>query len=144
MPARDRFHDTVKTALVKDGWTVTHDPLRLRWGTRDLYVDLGAERLIAAEKGTAQIAVEIKSFLGPSEVDDLEKALGQYTLYAEVLRHLQPARQLYLAVSDSAFATIFEEPIGSLLVEAQRLRLVVFHPREEEVMRWIPPLMTES
>jgi hypothetical protein len=51
MPARDRFHDTVKTALTRDGWDVTHDPLRLRWGARDLYVNLGAERLLAAEKG---------------------------------------------------------------------------------------------
>ena len=30
MPAKDIHHDTVKNALIKDGWTITHDPLRLR------------------------------------------------------------------------------------------------------------------
>jgi hypothetical protein len=72
MSARDRFHDCVRNALIKDGWVITHDPLRLPWGKKDLYVDLGAEQLLAAEKGQRQIAVEIQSFLGKSEVDDLE------------------------------------------------------------------------
>ncbi len=27
MPRQDRYHETVKTALVKDGWTITHAPL---------------------------------------------------------------------------------------------------------------------
>lgn len=32
MPARDHLHEHVRKALVSDGWTITHDPLRLRWG----------------------------------------------------------------------------------------------------------------
>ena len=75
MPARDRYHNQVKQALIKDGWTITDDPLRLKWGKKDLYVDLGAEQLLTAEKGLHKIAVEVKSFVGQSEVDDLEKAL---------------------------------------------------------------------
>lgn len=77
MPARDIYHNTVKNALIKDGWTITHDPLslKLRKGKR-LFVDLGAERLIAAEKDTQKIAVEIKSFVGASVMKDLEEALG--------------------------------------------------------------------
>ena len=47
MPARDTYHMTVRNALVKDGWTITHDPFRLSWGGKDMYVDLGAERLLA-------------------------------------------------------------------------------------------------
>ena len=42
-----------------------------------MYVDLGAERLIVAEKAEQRIAVEIKSCVGDSEIDDLEKAIGQ-------------------------------------------------------------------
>jgi len=61
MPARDRYHDQVRNALVKDGWVITHDPLRLTWGLKDMYVDLGAEQLLAAEKGTRKIAVEVKN-----------------------------------------------------------------------------------
>ena len=63
MPARDIYHETVKNALIKDGWTITHDPLVLRWGTTDVYVGLGAEQLLAAEKRGQKIAVEIKSFV---------------------------------------------------------------------------------
>lgn len=43
MPARDLYHETVKNALIKDGWTITHDPLTLELGSSRLFVDLGAE-----------------------------------------------------------------------------------------------------
>ena len=108
MPARDIYHDSVKNALIKDGWTITHDPLRLSWGGKDLYVDLGAERLLAAEKAGQKIAVEIKSFVGDSEVDDLEKAIGQYVVYHAVLAEREPTRVLYLAVSRDALQDIFK------------------------------------
>jgi hypothetical protein len=52
-------------------WTITHDPLTLAFGVHNLYVDLGAERVIAAERAGEQIAVEIKSFVGPSELSIL-------------------------------------------------------------------------
>jgi len=81
MPARDRYHDQVKNALIRDGWTITHDPLHVRWGKKDMYVDLGVEQILAAEKGSRKIAVEVKSFLGLSEMADLEQAIGQYTVY---------------------------------------------------------------
>jgi hypothetical protein len=94
MPARDAYHDVVKSALIADGWTITHDPLVLKWGTKDLFVDLGAERLLAADKEGQKIAVEVKSFSGSSEIDDLEKALGQFTLYHDVLEEREPDRRL--------------------------------------------------
>ncbi|MGO9462836.1 MAG: element excision factor XisH family protein [Isosphaeraceae bacterium] len=31
MPARDRYHDQVKSALIKEGWTITQDPLHVKW-----------------------------------------------------------------------------------------------------------------
>ena len=74
MPAKDIFHDCVKHALIKDGWTITHDPLRIRVARgKNLFVDLGAERLLAAEKGTEKIAVEIKSFTHSSDMKDPKK-----------------------------------------------------------------------
>lgn len=95
MPARDRYHDIFRSALIKEKWTVTHNPYPLKWGAKDLYVDLGTERLIAAERREQKIAVEIKSFLGTSDVDDLEKALGQYILYQEILKFQEPDRQIF-------------------------------------------------
>lgn len=95
MPARDIYHDTVKNALIKDGWKITHNPLRIRLARgRNLFVDLGAERLIAAERETEKIAVEIKSFTRPSDMKDLEEALGQFVLYDRLLKRYYPNHTL--------------------------------------------------
>lgn len=90
------YHDTVKTALEKDGWKITNEQLKLTVGNRSVYVDLGAEKLFTAEKEGRIIAVEIKSFVSPSLVRDLEEALGQYVLYSSILSELAPQRFLYL------------------------------------------------
>jgi hypothetical protein len=76
MPAKDIYYNTVRIALQKDGWTITNEPLTLEIGDRSLFVDLGAEKILAAEKQGRKIAVEVKSFLSISPVHDLEKALG--------------------------------------------------------------------
>ena len=136
MPARDRFHDAFRAALIKDGWTITDDPLHLKWGAKDLYVDLGAEQLVAAEKGTRKIAVEIKSFIGSSQMTDLERAVGQFALYSDVMSVVEPDRELFLAVDGDIFAELFEEPIGKLVVEKGRIRLIVFNPTTEEILQW--------
>ncbi len=75
MPRRDIYHDTVKLALQKAGWTITHDPFPLQIGNKRLSADLGAERIISAEKGAEKIVVEVKSFVGESDVKDLEDVL---------------------------------------------------------------------
>ena len=81
MPAKDVYHEAVKNAMFKDGWTITHDPFRIRLARgKNLFVDLGAERLIAAERGSEKIAIEIKSFRRASDMKDLEEAIGQFVL----------------------------------------------------------------
>jgi hypothetical protein len=107
MSVRDIYHNHVVNALIKDGWSITDDPLRLRIGKKDMFVDIGAERLLQAEKGQIKIAVEIKSFVGPSDLNDLHEALGQYILYHDVLQALQPDRILYLAVRDKRLRQYF-------------------------------------
>jgi hypothetical protein len=138
MAARDRYHDQVKNALIKDGWTITDDPLHVRWGKKDMYVDLGAEQLLAAEKDQRKIAVEVKSFLGHSEMADLEQAIGQYTVYHDVLSRAEPDRELFLALNEEVYNNLFEEPIGELLLENRRIRLIVFDPHTETIRQWIP------
>ncbi|MEJ6485845.1 XisH family protein [Nostoc punctiforme UO1] len=109
MPAKDLYHNTVRTALIKDDWTITDDPFKLRVGRRSIYVDLGAKKLFAAEKQGRKIAVEIKSFLDPSPVSELEKALGQYDLYSLIMEDEDPERVLYLALSNIIFEGFFSE-----------------------------------
>jgi hypothetical protein len=138
MPARDRYHDVVVAALTDDGWTITDDPLYLGYGDRPLYVDLGAEKTtLAAEKEGQRIAVEIKSFLSKSAVDDLEVALGQYNLYRDVLADTEPERVLYLAIPNHAWEGIFSERLGRLVIERQQLRLIVFDAVQGGIIKWI-------
>ncbi len=138
MPAKDLYHDVVKNALIKTGWTITHDPLPLKWGKKDLFVDLGAERFLTAEKEGRKIGVEVKSFVGRSEVEELRNALGQYVLYHDILEEREPDRELFLAVREKVYIDLFEEPIGAILVEKRRLQLIVFNQEREEIVRWVP------
>lgn len=138
MPARDIFHQIVRNALIKDGWTITHDPFPLKIGKRDLSIDLGAEQLFAAELGEERIAIEVKSFLSESEVEDLRNALGQYTLYLDILAVVDPERLLYLAVREAVYRSLFDEPIGKILLHNHRLKLLVFDPQQEVIVEWIP------
>jgi XisH protein len=137
MAAKYLYHNTVRTALGKDGWTITNDPLTLEIGDRSLFVDLGAEKILAAEKKGRKIAVEIKSFVGASPVHDLEEAVGQYIVYEDILELSQPERNIYLAIREEVYLDIFSEPIGQLLLNKKRLKLIVFEPSKEIIVRWI-------
>jgi XisH protein len=101
------------------------------------YVDLGAEKLFVAEKEGRKIAVEIKSFLSPSLVHDLEEALGQYVLYSNILEEQEPQRLLYLAVPIVTFRDFFSEEICQLILRKNQIRLIVFEPKKQEVFQWI-------
>ncbi len=50
MPAKDLFHNTVKTSLEKDDWTITDEHLFIQVEDIDFYIELAAERILAAEK----------------------------------------------------------------------------------------------
>jgi predicted RecB family endonuclease len=76
--SKDRFHDVVRTALEKEGWQITADPYEINVDDVDFEIDLAAEQLLAALKDNQKIAVEIKSFISPSNVSDFHTALGQF------------------------------------------------------------------
>ena len=138
MPRKDIYHQIVVDALIADGWTITADPLLLAYGGRDLYVDLGAEHTIGAEKGGRKIGVEIKSFVGASDVHELEVALGQYALYRDILSEVEPDRLLYLAIPIRIEEGIFSDPLGQLVVRKQQLRLIIFDEAQPRIMKWMP------
>lgn len=136
--AKDIYHDLVIELLIKDGWTITHDPLLLAFGNRKVYVDIGAERLIAAEKGSEKIAVEIKSFLGLSAVDDLEKAVGQYRIHLNLLEEKgDNGRELFLAINTDTFRDFFLDPFGDLIRRKEKLNLLIFDSSKKEISQWL-------
>lgn len=126
------------TPLTADGWTITADPLALKVGERDLFVDLAAERpVIGAEKGSEKIAVEIQSFVNPSAVRNLQEALGQYLLYRVVLARQQPDRPLFLGVAGEVYDGILSEPLGQIVLTDLNIRVLVYDPVSRKVTRWI-------
>jgi hypothetical protein len=137
MPAKDIFHDCVKHALIKDGWIVTDDPLSLKIGKKDLFIDLAAEKMLIAEKENQKIAIEIKSFVGTSEVEDLKNALGQYVLYEKIIKRQLLDRTLYLAIREATYNNLFRQEIGQILLEEKTLKLIIFNPEKEVITQWI-------
>ena len=137
MSARDLLHPMVVRALLSDGWTITHDPLIVRYASTYTEIDLGAEKLIAAEKGPDRIAVEIKSFLGQSMLSEFHVALGQYLNYREALLEQTSDRKLYLAVPDKAYETFFEQEIVQRTLKRYGVSLLVFNTTTQRVERWI-------
>lgn len=135
--AKDIYHHRVRMALEKDGWTITNDPLTLKVGGRLAYVDLGAEKLLAAEKEGRRIAVEVKSFIGSSPVQDLEQALGQYIMYSQILAQQNSGLLLYLAITENVFVDFFSEELPQLMVKLNSVKLLVFDPEKAEILRWI-------
>ncbi|MBC8230113.1 XisH family protein [bacterium] len=145
MARKDAYHDIAKSALEKDGWTITHDPLHLEMGGVNIHIDLGAEgQPIAAEKDSEKIAVEIKSFVGDSNINELEKAIGQYLLYSVILAEKEPYRKLYLAVSETAYYGVFSERAVDMLVKNQKIRLIIFDEFEGRIIQWIDEKNTKK
>jgi hypothetical protein len=114
MAVRDAIHVPARHALENDGWTITHDPLVVPFGEWYTEIDLGAATLMAAQKGTRKIGVEVKSFLGPSFVNEFHAALGQYLVYREALRNHEPSRRLFMAVAHDTYHLISRKTLCSV------------------------------
>jgi hypothetical protein len=125
-------------ALQNDGWTITHDPLTIPYGKTEVLIDLGAERLLAAEREGRRIAVEIKSFINPSPIRDLKEAIGQFALYTDALGDFpgEADRTLYLAIRLETYNDVFLDATGQRLIQRGRVRLIVFDPTEEVILLW--------
>jgi XisH protein len=144
MPAKDRIHELVKQALLKDGWQITDDPYVISYGERFLFVDLAAtstakpsSHLIAAVRQNKRIAIEIKEFRSQSAIVDLEKTLGQYLLYRLLLSKIDPELELYLAITNTTYEDIFSEPIGELVIKEIPLKLIIIDIQTREVQQWL-------
>lgn len=137
MPAKDIFHNAIISALIKDGWQITDDPMFIKASTRiSLYIDLGGERAIGAEKEGKKIAVEIKSFLGMSPLAEFHTALGQFLNYVLALRINQPERVLYLAITEDTYRDFFSDSFIQLSVNTYQVKLLIFNPSEEVIVLW--------
>ncbi|MEG4445477.1 XisH family protein [Microcoleus sp. AT9_B5] len=137
MPAKDIYHNEVKNALLKDGWTITADPYFIKYEDAELYADLAAEKPIAAQRQGQKIVVEIKSFVGRSLMYDFHGALGQYMVYRNLIQLTEPEYKLYLAIDDVVYKNFFKRKSIQLITNKNKLLLIVVEMEKEEILQWI-------
>ena len=135
MPAKDRYHDAVKRALIKDGWTIEDEQFTLTVDKRNLWIDL------QASKGEPQliILIEVKELADvDSAIEALANALGKYELYRLALQVSNLDYPLYVAVTKQSYDGILSERIGTLVLGHAQIPLIVFDAETEEIIKWIP------
>jgi hypothetical protein len=134
--AKDLFHDAVRRALEKDNWLITNDPLFISFGGVEMFIDLGAEQILGAERNGEKIAVEIKSFVGLSATTEFNAALGQFLKYQLALEEEQPDRTLYLPIPLDTYRSFFSLELPRRLIERYNVRLIIYNPKKEEIFKW--------
>jgi hypothetical protein len=139
---KDFFHDAVRAALENDGWLITHDPYEIKTDLLNLFdtrmkVDLGAEKLIAADKGAEKIAVEVKSLLGPSLIYDLHNLVGQFFNYQIGIDAQEPDRMLFVAIPSIIFEKLDHQEFFKRILLKSQMHLIVFEPNSKVIKKWI-------
>lgn len=135
--AKDFYHDNVREALEKDGWVITHDPYRVKVDEIGYEIDFGAEPLIGAQKDEKIIAVEVKSFIGPSTINEFHRAVGQFNDYSVALEFNDPSRILFLAVPLDIWIRFFQQPLIQRSLERIQAKVLVYNPFEKTIVQWI-------
>ncbi|OCR02536.1 XisH protein [Oscillatoriales cyanobacterium USR001] len=136
MPAKDTYHDAVKNALIKDGWTITFDPYPIKYEEVKLVADLAGEKTIAATREGQKIVLEIKSFLSRSPMREFETALGQYLIYKTFLSITHPDHKIYLAVGKKIYEKFFTQVAIKLILQKYQVLLLFVDITKEEVIKW--------
>jgi hypothetical protein len=134
LPAKDHYHDTVIRALLKDGWTIVKEQVSLKLPKRRLWVDIQATK----SEPPLVIFVEVKGLTGASMAEVLASTVGQYMIYQGILNQKKITAPLYLAVPVAAYETILKEPLGQVALSVGNIKLMVFDPSTEEIVKWQP------
>ena len=134
--AKDVFHEAVKKGLEKEGWLITDDPFKLQVGGVEMYIDLGAEKIIAAEKNNEKIAVEVKSFIGTSTISQFHTAIGQFINYRIALGDQEPEIVLYLAIPLVTYQTFFALQFVQKVIKHLQILIIIYDPIDEVIWQW--------
>lgn len=100
-------------------------------------VDLGAERLIAANKDQEKILVEVKSFIAQSKVYAWHSIVGQFENYLMALEKQEPNRELYLALPDLILDEFFETKFVQDSIQRHNMKIIIYDTTENKIIKWI-------
>lgn len=98
--------------------------------------DLGAEKIITAEKGITKIAIEVKSFLNPSVVHDFLLATGQYKGYETVLKWKKIDRIMFLAMPQFIFDRLIMYEFVQEMIKDLDIKLILFDEQQNLIVSW--------
>jgi hypothetical protein len=132
VPAKDHYHDSVRRALIKDGWTIDGEQVAFIGSERQVVIDLQVSK-----EGHGIILVEVKGFQ-PSMVEALANAIGKTLIYRYILNELAQNLPVWLAVPEFAYQSILTEGMGIAMRRQLGMDLVVFSVEREEIVKWIP------
>jgi hypothetical protein len=137
MPAKDKYHDQMVNALKNDGWRIVEENVVVGDEVRQLFIDILARR--ETDESVEAVLVEVKVFEdAKSPMTYLQKAIGQYMLYKAFLAYTDKPIPLYLAVPLSIYNDLFSESIINYAVQFLKMKMVIFDPVQEQIVKWIP------
>jgi XisH protein len=135
--ARDKFHNNVREGLIKEGWRVTAEQLRIDLDETFVEIDLMAEMILVAERADEKIAVEVKSFLGASIMSEFHGAVGQFLDYRTALEEVEPERVLFLAVPVDVWEhKVFQGRFIQKRLQMENIKLIIFDPFINTIVSW--------
>ena len=136
--ANDTIHDAVIQALKNDGWHIIREHFSIRYEELEIRVDIVAEQpAVFAEKEGHRILVEIKTFGGRSFMKDLQNAIGQYTIYKNILMLSGLDYELFLAIHETVYEAAFQQKALNQILQLNQVKLLVVDIDSQEVVKWI-------
>lgn len=142
MPAKDLYHQSIKNALIADGWTIIADPYIIKYADDKLYADLAASRPLAAQRNHQKIIVEIKTFSEASPLNSFHAALGQYIFYRDLIRETALEFDLYLATHETAYHRLLLKPAIQLGIRCNKVKFFIVDLNQEKIILWNPIIAT--
>jgi hypothetical protein len=79
--------------------------------------------------------MEIKSFIGSSNVSEFHSALGQFMSYRYALEY--PERKLHLAIPRTTHDTFFQRRFIASVIERNKIPLLVYDVQQEVITKWL-------
>lgn len=133
MPAKDRYHDTVIRALAKAGYRLEAEQPYIKLPERRLWIDMVVIR------ENRRLFIEVKSHrLFPSPVESLAASVGKYIIYRVALDRIRDTSELWLAIPENAYTSIFSQSIGRAVLQRAGVSLLVYDIEHEEIIGWNP------
>lgn len=128
----------MKATLLAAGWTIVKDTFTLPLASSRVEMDLLVEKT-ESDGRKNRIVIEVKNFREEtSYVSELQKSIGQYLLYREILDGQGYTYPLYLAAPITAYPDFLNTSVIRRLLQKYQIQLLLFDPQDPTLLKWNP------